>query len=181
MKCHYCGIEHGWENQCEGQKKAFLRMQKRNAQWKRQCMKEIKPEWPPKDYLVKRWKYKGLDCAISRGGVALCGYVKVPVGHPCEKLWSDDLDVEVHGGVTFRGRVKEGSWFGFDCGHAGDYIDWSTGNPEIDEKLKALNKLGGVIRERIWTLEAVQKETERMACQLAALLKPIRQRKRGKL
>lgn len=75
-----------------------------------------------------------LDCMIIRGPVgALCGYVAVPPGHPCHGKGYDDVDVRVHGGLTYanecgghichvpqEGRPDDVWWLGFDCAHALD-------------------------------------------------------------
>lgn len=36
----------------------------------------------------------------------------------------DDLELDVHGGITLTGYLngKEGEWLGFDCAHWGDEI-----------------------------------------------------------
>jgi hypothetical protein len=79
------------------------------------------------------------DCLIVRNwGGALCGYVGVPVSHPCYKKDYNTIDVEVHGGLTFssecrteskeesgichipRKEIGEVWWLGFDCGHSCD-------------------------------------------------------------
>lgn len=68
-----------------------------------------------------------------------CGYVGVAEGHPLFGKGYGDLDVEVHGGLSFADECEpsgdeasrichvpgEGEpdhvwWFGFDCGHSGD-------------------------------------------------------------
>jgi hypothetical protein len=62
-----------------------------------------------------------------------CGYVAVPPGHPAHGAQYSDLDVEVHGGLTYANRcagrichVPEPGepddvyWLGFDCAHAWD-------------------------------------------------------------
>jgi hypothetical protein len=81
-----------------------------------------------------------LDCMIHRGPLgSLCGYVGVPAGHPLHGSSYDDLDVDVHGGLTYAaecqpdatpefgichvpqdGRPDDVWWFGFDCSHASD-------------------------------------------------------------
>jgi len=91
-----------------------------------------KAHWVDKD--------TGLDCLIVRGGSgALCGYVGVPQGHPYYKKDYDDVDVNIHGGLTFSGLCDESGdpskgicheecdaanndvwWLGFDCAHLGD-------------------------------------------------------------
>ena len=61
---------------------------------------------------------------------ALCGYIAIPQGHPWHGSGYDDIDVQVHGGLTyaqprdtFGPEAPVGSWvLGFDCCHAGDGI-----------------------------------------------------------
>jgi hypothetical protein len=83
----------------------------------------------------------GLPCIVRRSGMGgnLCGYVGVPEGHPWfGKNYSDLLDVEVHGGLTFAEKCQEDDkehgichveddgvkryWLGFDCGHSQDLM-----------------------------------------------------------
>lgn len=85
-----------------------------------------------------------LDCLLHRGGQgAWCGYVGVPAGHPAFQKAYDDVNVEVHGGLTYAdfcsvapdgkehpeegichvpvgGRPHRVWWLGFDCNHGGD-------------------------------------------------------------
>jgi hypothetical protein len=92
-----------------------------------------------------------------------CGYVTVPDGHPCEGKDYDELDVEVHGGLTFG----DGAKFGFDCAHFYDAKD-----PELisDEYRKIYERWprfdeSGTVR----TLEFCVAECERLAAQLKEL------------
>jgi hypothetical protein len=82
----------------------------------------------------------GLPCLIRRGpSGALCGFVGVPREHPAHGEDYNDVEVSVHGGLTFgsacRGSSENGHgichvvepgepddvwWFGFDCAHSGD-------------------------------------------------------------
>ena len=84
----------------------------------------------------------GLPCLIVRNTRvtgALCGYVGVAEGHPDFEKGYDNVEVEVHGGLTFAAFCTqsddEGShichkpspgepdhvwWLGFDCSHSGD-------------------------------------------------------------
>ncbi len=90
-----------------------------------------KIQWPD--------KATGLPCLIVRGAVgALCGYVGVPKGHPWFGKDYDDVEVDVHGGLTFASPCQLGAeaeaichkpaegesdqvwWLGFDCAHLGD-------------------------------------------------------------
>jgi len=91
----------------------------------------------------KQWQDKetGFACLIVRNSSsgALCGYVGVPEGHRFFEKGYDDVDVDVHGGLTFANHcaktddetryvchVPEAGdpdniwWLGFDCNHAWD-------------------------------------------------------------
>lgn len=81
-----------------------------------------------------------LDCLMHRNRLgAWCGYVGIAEGHPAFGKWYDNVDVDVHGGLTYADFCQEGGyetigichvpgegrphkvwWLGFDCGHAGD-------------------------------------------------------------
>lgn len=83
----------------------------------------------------------GLPCLIVRGpSGALCGYVGVPEGHPLHGRDYDDVDIDVHGGLSFASACQADTpedhgvchrpspgepdhvwWLGFDCAHAGDF------------------------------------------------------------
>ena len=79
----------------------------------------------------REWLSRALfTCFIERNNLgAWCGYVEVQKGHPWHGKTSDDLNVQVHGGVTYtdtdveKGRPDRGRWvIGFDCGHGFDLI-----------------------------------------------------------
>lgn len=96
------------------------------------------------------WREGDLVALALRGpGGAWCGYVGVPPGHPYHGKDYDDVDVDVHGGLTYarecmdlaevkkyrpeethdsiichvpeEDEPEELWWLGFDCSHAGDY------------------------------------------------------------
>ncbi len=65
---------------------------------------------------------------------ALCGYVAVNPDHPLYRKDYDEVDVDVHGGLTYSnpcqgnichvpepGQPDDVWWFGFDCHHFNDY------------------------------------------------------------
>jgi len=82
----------------------------------------------------------GLDCLIVRNyGGALCGYVGVSEAHPLHGKNYNDINMDVHGGLTYSDGCQHSDdpaqgichipdpgepdnvwWFGFDCAHAGD-------------------------------------------------------------
>jgi hypothetical protein len=104
----------------------------------------------------------GRRCLIRRNfrsGILL-GYVGVELGDPAYGLDYADLDVDVHGGLTWSGhndRWSPGTWWlGFDCGHACDqspHPDWTYGE-------------GEEVRYR--TIGYVRRHCELLAAQLSA-------------
>jgi hypothetical protein len=102
------------------------------------------------DKLVWVDPYTNLDCMIHRNRMgALCGYVGVPEGHPAFEKHYDDVNVHVHGGLTYAdscrgdlcheaqpGRPAHVWWLGFDCNHLGDFAPRSNrfvGHPTLGE------------------------------------------------
>ena len=81
-----------------------------------------------KEGMRKEFVYKGYDCLIRRTSMhILCGYVKLPKEH--KYYGKDDLEipVDVHGGLTWTGELKneQGYWIGFDCAHIDDLIPYT--------------------------------------------------------
>lgn len=97
--------------------------------------------WPagPWDSEPDRVEWKdeatGLPCLIVRNAYQgfLCGYVAVAPGHPWHGKSYEDVDADVHGGLTYadschgnichvpaQGEPDNVHWFGFDCAHAWD-------------------------------------------------------------
>lgn len=145
-----------------------------------------KTEWGPGPWQAEpdrqEWNYKGLPCLMVRVDTtgSWCGYVAVSPGHPAFEKPYDDLNVEVHCGLTYAdhcqghvchvpapGEPDNVWWFGFDCAHAFDY------SPALVARLDSLvgpqfnprREIG----ERYWTLGEVKKEVESLADQLISL------------
>lgn len=100
-------------------------------------------EWDAEpDKIEWRDEATGLPCLIVRGpSGALCGCVAVSEGHAAFKKDYDDVDVRVHGGLTYADHCAEDGhichvpqpgepenvwWLGFDCAHSGDYCPGSS-------------------------------------------------------
>lgn len=66
----------------------------------------------------------GYRYAIHHNAIAYrCGYVLIPPGHPwCYKGY-DDIDADIHGGLTYAQNEADGYVIGFDCAHSGDAPD----------------------------------------------------------
>lgn len=125
--------------------------------------------------IEKEWEHAGLLCAVVQGreGSNRCGYVRVPPTHPFHGKHYDDVDVNVHGGLTFA-SVEPcahddgiGWWFGFDCAHAGDCSHDPANPPDYMKKLIAENPTLWRDNEHFWTHNEVVYETEKLAEQLA--------------
>lgn len=136
-----------------------------------------------------------LPCLILRAlphqtGGHLNGYVGVPLKHPgagskMERIVGrdidtkyDDIDVDVHGGLTFSGVGEGGDlrpqgfyWFGFDCAHAGDY------SPPTDPRVHQVHvdvtgRTGPSDYETYRNIEYVRGQVRHLAEQLAAMWQP---------
>jgi hypothetical protein len=132
----------------------------------------------------------GLDCMILRGRIALCGYVGVGPDHPWYGKEYQELDVEVHGSLTYSNTCQEGwedpgqgvchvpeegrehdiYWFGFDCGHMLDltYFDLTDEMPEEIIALRAERPDDPFFRQEYRNVAYVTAEVESLAKQIAA-------------
>lgn len=121
------------------------------------------------------WKHKGLDCMIVRNGwgLHLCGYVGVKPGHPAFGKHYNDIDVDVHGGLTYSeecsgsichipeaGEEDQTHWFGFDCAHLYDH------RPGHDSSSRLFGDDPNMCYKNIAFVKA---ETEKLAEQLAVM------------
>jgi hypothetical protein len=115
----------------------------------------------------------GYKCTVWRHPTLghLCGYVVIPKGH---RVWGkgyDDVDVDVHGGLTYADEDKEtGEWvFGFDCSHGGDL------SPSLLATLMKYAELDGesiefkLRTEKYRTFEWVKGQVKSLARQLKLL------------
>ena len=126
-----------------------------------------------KDFMIDDYR-----CVIV--GVSIghrCGYVGLPKGHKYEGKDYDEIDVEVHGGLTYAGQGNkypvdgDESWIGFDYAHCGDAKDLTLVQELNDEHtydiirdIETKYKTGGEIR----TTEYVENELIQLVRQLQA-------------
>jgi hypothetical protein len=146
---------------------------------------------PLTPYKIEReWKHAGLSCAVVQGREAAsrCGYVRVPPGHPAFGKEYDAIEVDVHGGLTFseiepckEHEDGQGYWFGFDCAHFQDAQydpNAKEDDPALSEETRYLlwthreieAKYRSVRGEHFWSQPEVERETEKLAEQLAAMV-----------
>jgi len=101
---------------------------------------------PNHDYFTS----SGFLCEIKRHPSLghLCGYIYIPRGHPWYLVEDGNIDVDVHGGLTYSSMDKTIDFWciGFDCSHYGDltpsmmrlgmndgeYRDWEYTKQEVE-------------------------------------------------
>jgi hypothetical protein len=93
----------------------------------------LKGEWDNEPDRVD-FIHAGFSCFIMRNTLGnWCGYVGVPKEHPHYEKSYNDVDVDVHGGLTYAdkcmghichipapGMPDDVWWLGFDTAHSGD-------------------------------------------------------------
>ena len=136
---------------------------------------------PISPYKIEReWICAGLRCAVvqAREQGHRCGYVRLPPGHFDYGKDYGDIDVDVHGGLTFA-RMEDcvegdgrGYWLGFDCHHSNDQgtnprvpldYQWQSELSRRAHDIMNSYSLGG----HYWTQAEVEAEAEHLALQLS--------------
>lgn len=130
----------------------------------------------------KEWRDKetGLNCMAIRniGGGVWCGYVGVSSSHPAYGKDYYDVDVDVHGGLTYAnkcsgkichvpepGEPDDIWWLGFDCGHCFDFA------PAMVARLREIGSVHQFNLDEIYRdLEYVEEQCTKLASQLAAIV-----------
>lgn len=97
----------------------------------------------------------GFECHAKRHDSMghLCGYIQVDADHPWYGKDYNNVNADVHGGLTFSDK----GWFGFDCAHAGDLVPRMQDLVDTDDTYKGM---GYVVGELI-NLARQAKEAER--------------------
>lgn len=114
--------------------------------------------FPTRKAPLETGRVDGINWATVEAPVydAVNGYVQIPQGHPWFGLDYDDIDVEVHGGLTYGKVDAAGHWIGFDTLHCGDI--W-PGNPGYQPRAPF---------DINWTPAMVAAETKSLAKKVAA-------------
>lgn len=84
--------------------------------------------------------YKDYQFYILNLGTHPTAYIEIPresklFGKDYEQIYEMEIDVDVHGGLTFSGDylqdIKENTWFiGWDYAHYGDYVGYEEIMPQ---------------------------------------------------
>lgn len=123
----------------------------------------------------------GLPGLIVRSWTSgsLCGYVAVPPGHPAYEQPYGDVEVDVHGGLTYgahcmvdgpichtpqAGEPDDVYWLGFDTAHADDR------SPGMEARYRKMGIRPGLFGDVSYRdLAYVRAEVESLAGQLAVI------------
>lgn len=121
-------------------------------------------------------KFTPDEIAVSGIGLGhLCGYVCIPATHPLHNVQHDDIDVSVHGGLTFSNYDDDTNeyWIGFDCAHSDDLIPSkraliSSLMPYLMDSFRgSFPHVTNYIRDRTYkNIDFVQQEVIRLTDQL---------------
>lgn len=104
-----------------------------------------------------------------------CGYVQIPKDHPEAGKDYDDIEVSVHGGITYGSTNTEGTVFGFDCDHSCDKPDpnlMSESSKQVYEKFRKPDYLFYLYKSDFATIKSLDfcvAECEKMADQFKQL------------
>lgn len=135
----------------------------------------------PEDRIEWKDEATGLSCLMRRNrNGAWCGYVAVPPSHPAHSKDYDEVDVRVHGGLTYSakchgdichvpapGEPDDVWWLGFDCAHSSD-ITPSRRDPAF-AGISLLTDRGIPSGLAYRTRDYVRNEVTRLAAQLKEL------------
>lgn len=102
-------------------------------------------------------RYKGFNYYIINLGTHPVAYIEIPKGHKLYGKGYEEIDLNVHGGLTYADKYlwitesskKEGWFIGWDYAHCGDY----TGYEEMYPKKY---RTGG----KKWTTEEILEEVK---------------------
>jgi hypothetical protein len=78
------------------------------------------------------------------------GYVRIPEGHEYYDKNYNEIDVSVHGGLTFSEHITDGNvlpkgfWVGFDTAHYGDDSTYWTKDRVFEETINLFSQIYGL-------------------------------------
>lgn len=122
-------------------------------------MKKMVYQEDRKIELLYQGKYKGYKYYILNLGTHPTAYIEIPKDNKLFKKHYDNIDLDVHGGLTYSDSVlfisenekAEGEWFiGWDYAHWNDYAGF------YDE----MNFISQYYKLKKWTTEEIKQECE---------------------
>lgn len=113
------------------------------------CLSVLKSD---RSNLLEEGIYRNHEYAITFNSMGYrCGYVKLTKNHKYYGTVYQDIDVNVHGGLTFsdydvpceKDGPDDGYWIGFDCGHFWDQPDLTL--PIQKEYLDSVERISKIM------------------------------------
>lgn len=123
-------------------------------------MKEMIYQENRKQEILYVGEYKGYKYLILSMGIHPTAYVEIPEGHKLNGVNYDDIDIDVHGGLTYGhngllGIESNCYYIGWDYAHYGDYSGCDMLFPK---DLKSNDKK--------WTTEEIKNDCESVIRQI---------------
>ena len=99
--------------------------------------------------MLKQGKYLGYEWQIHLNDLGCkCGYIIIDKRHPWYGKHYTDLNLDIHGGITYS-KPENNNWrLGFDCGHCFDLPD-----PGYEQAYHKLLKEAGATNKSIEYVE----------------------------
>jgi hypothetical protein len=85
--------------------------------------------------------FKGFYYKIVSNGSHPCCYVKIPKNDNLYNVSYDNIDLDVHGGLTYSNLENNEFWIGWDYAHFGDLCLYSVLNYDSNNKKWTLEEL----------------------------------------
>ena len=113
--------------------------------------------------ILSEGEYCGYHFVIVSYGTHPCAYVEIPKDHPSYMKDYDDIDIDVHGGITYGRHLShvlgerglDGFYIGWDYAHAGDFTgDYLDGDYRFGK------------HEKKWTTEEIFEDVKSVIHQL---------------
>lgn len=138
-------------------------------------MKEMKYQAEQKIEVLDTGNFFGLEYYILNLGTHPAAYIKIPEGHELYQKAFDEIDLDIHGGITYSRSYlylaedkKIDGWFiGWDYGHCGDYANYYTEDFGINLKKWTTQKIQDEVEEacyQIQKMEEIKKLKQARSC-----------------
>lgn len=121
-----------------------------------------------KSEILDTGKYLGFTYYILNLGTHPTAYIKIPKTHKYYGIDYNDLDINVHGGLTYSKnkliinfKELKGWFIGWDYAHYGDYVSWQ------EKTLSKIKEWGSSkFSNKKWTTQEILEDVKSVCKQL---------------
>ena len=112
--------------------------------------------------VLKKGIFNRIHYEIISLGSHPTAYIRIPKGSEINKANYEDIDINVHGGLTYKGKINDEGflWIGWDYAHYGDYR----------ENISRFHLEDGKSGKK-WTINEIEQECFKAIIQLKKLKK----------